>query len=75
MKKEIHPEYKEKTPVKCSCGNSFTVGSTKDSIEVEICSACHPLYTGKTKIVDAMGRVERFRKKIEKKKNLEKKAK
>ena len=75
MKKEIHPVYKEKVPVKCSCGNSFTTGSTKEIIEVETCSACHPFYTGKEKIVDAMRRVEKFRKRIEKKKDLEKKTK
>ncbi len=75
MKKGIHPEYKKETPVKCSCGNSFTIGSTRESINVEICSACHPFYTGKEKIVDTMGRVERFKKKMEKKKDLEKKAK
>ncbi len=75
MKKGIHPKYKDKTPVKCSCGNSFTTGSTRESIDVEICSACHPFYTGKEKIVDAMGRVERFKKKMEKKKTLEKKSK
>ena len=75
MKKEIHPVYKEKVAVKCSCGNSFTTGSTKESIDVETCSACHPFYTGKEKIVDAMRRVEKFRKRMEKKKDLEKKIK
>ncbi len=75
MKKDIHPEYKKETPVKCSCGNSFTTGSTRESIEVEICSSCHPFYTGKEKIVDTMGRIERFKKKMEKKKDFEKKTK
>ncbi|MGB3988081.1 MAG: 50S ribosomal protein L31 [Minisyncoccales bacterium] len=75
MKKEIHPQYYEKSVVKCSCGNTFEIGSTKENIEIEICSACHPFYTGKEKIVDTMGRVERFRKKMEKKEDLEKKNK
>jgi large subunit ribosomal protein L31 len=72
MKKEIHPEYYEKAKVKCSCGNSFTVGSTKSSIETEICSSCHPFYTGKEKIVDTMGRVEKFKKRLEKKESMKK---
>lgn len=68
MKKDIHPKYYPKARVRCACGNTFTVGSTKEHIEVEICSACHPFYTGKEKIVDAMGRVEKFRKRLAKKK-------
>ncbi len=59
MKSGIHPEYKE-TTVNCACGNSFTTRSTKEDIRVEICSACHPFYTGKQKIVDTEGRVEKF---------------
>ncbi len=66
MKKEIHPKYFDKAKVTCACGNTFNVGSTKEKIDVEICSACHPFYTGKEKIVDTMGRVERFNKKLEK---------
>ena len=64
MKAEIHPNYKE-IQVNCSCGNAFTTRSTmsKDSFHVEVCSACHPFYTGKQKIVDTAGRVERFRQK------------
>jgi large subunit ribosomal protein L31 len=63
MKKGIHPEYKEVT-VKCGCGNSFTTRSTKGgTIAVEICSSCHPFYTGKQKFVDTAGMVERFQKK------------
>ncbi len=65
MKKEIHPEYKE-TTIKCACGNEVTVGSTKSDITVEICSQCHPFYTGKQKLVDSAGRIERFRRKYEK---------
>ena len=60
MKPEIHPEYKEVT-VTCVCGNTFKTRSTADSIQLEICSQCHPYYTGKQKLVDTAGRVERFR--------------
>ncbi len=73
MKKEIHPKYHDKTDVKCACGNSFTIGSTKEKIDAEICSSCHPFYSGKEKIIDTMGRVERFKKKLEKKQDLGKK--
>lgn len=62
MKKEIHPEYQE-TRVTCSCGETFTTRSTKKELRVEICSKCHPFYTGKQKFVDTGGRVERFQKK------------
>jgi len=65
MKKDIHPEYKV-TSVTCACGNKIEAGSTKENIRVEICSACHPFYTGKQKLVDTAGRIERFRKKYEK---------
>ncbi len=62
MKSGIHPEYKEIT-VSCACGNTFQTRSTIDTIHVEICSACHPFYTGKQKMVDSAGRVERFNRK------------
>lgn len=64
MKADIHPNYKE-VKVTCSCGNIFTTRSTitKPELHVEVCSACHPFYTGKQKIVDTAGRVERFRQK------------
>ncbi len=62
MKKGIHPEYYI-AKVTCACGNTWYVGSTKKELRVEICSACHPFYTGKQKIVDTAGRVERFMKK------------
>lgn len=65
MKKDIHPKY-EKTTIACACGNEITVGSTKSDIRVEICSQCHPFFTGKQKLVDTAGRIERFRKKYEK---------
>jgi len=62
MKKGIHPEYKEVT-VTCGCGNSFKTRSTKDRIAVEICSNCHPFYTGKQKFVDTAGMIEKFQRK------------
>ncbi|MFW6053096.1 MAG: 50S ribosomal protein L31 [Desulfosalsimonas sp.] len=62
MKKDIHPHYKD-TVIRCACGNQITVGSTKENISVEICSQCHPFYTGKQKLVDSAGRIERFRRK------------
>jgi len=74
-KKDIHPKYYPQAKAHCACGQTFEVGSTKEFIEVEICSACHPFYTGKQKIVDTMGRVEKFRKKLSKKEELQKKAK
>jgi len=61
MKTEIHPQYYTDAKVTCSCGNKFTVGSTQKEIHVEICSACHPFFTGNEKVVDAAGRVERFK--------------
>jgi len=65
MKEGIHPEYVQ-TTVKCACGNVMKTGSTKKDIMVEICSHCHPFFTGKQKLVDTAGRIERFRKKYEK---------
>ena len=62
MKKDIHPDYKE-AQVTCGCGNSFTTRSTREKIAVEVCSNCHPFYTGKQKFVDTAGMVERFQKK------------
>ncbi|MGD8535884.1 MAG: 50S ribosomal protein L31 [Candidatus Aminicenantes bacterium] len=62
MKKGIHPEYVECT-ITCACGNTFTTRSTKKDIRVEICSQCHPFFTGKQKFVDSAGRVEKFKKK------------
>lgn len=61
MKTEIHPQYYNDAKVTCSCGNKFTVGSTQKEIKVEICSACHPFFTGNEKVIDAAGRVERFK--------------
>ena len=63
MKEGIHPKY-EQTTIRCACGNTFTTGSTKKEIRVEICSKCHPFYTGKQKLVDTGGRVDRFNKRF-----------
>ncbi|NIM46889.1 MAG: 50S ribosomal protein L31 [Candidatus Aenigmarchaeota archaeon] len=65
MKKDIHPKYGPAT-VECSCGNKFETRSTLPHIKVEICSACHPLFTGKQKLVDTAGRVDKFRARVEK---------
>ena len=62
MKQGIHPDYVE-TTVTCSCGNTFTTRSVKSEVHVELCNQCHPFYTGKQKLVDTGGRVERFQKK------------
>ncbi|KYH34929.1 50S ribosomal protein L31 [Clostridium tepidiprofundi DSM 19306] len=64
MKQNIHPEYHEDAVVKCACGNTFTTGSVKKELKVEICSKCHPFFTGKQKTVDAGGRIDRFMKKF-----------
>lgn len=65
MKKDIHPDYRTVT-ARCACGNEFETGSTLKEIKVEICSKCHPFFTGKQKLVDSAGRVERFRRKYAK---------
>ena len=59
MKEGIHPEYKQ-TTIRCACGEVINIGSTKEDIQVEICSKCHPFYTGKVKLVDTAGRVDKF---------------
>ena len=59
MKTDIHPSYTD-TTVSCSCGNSFTTRSTSDAVRVELCNECHPFYTGKQKLVDTGGRIDRF---------------
>ena len=68
MKKKIHPEYYPNAVAHCTCGATFKVGATKPEIRVEICSACHPFYTGQEKIIDTAGRVEKFKKRLAKKK-------
>ena len=65
MKKDIHPEY-HKAIVRCACGNEFEAGSTVKEINVEICSKCHPFFTGTQKLADSAGRVERFKRKYAK---------
>jgi large subunit ribosomal protein L31 len=64
MKAAIHPQYYPEAAVSCACGKQFTVGSTKQSIKVEICNQCHPFFTGEMKFVDTLGRVENFQKKL-----------
>lgn len=61
MKKDIHPQYFPKATVECACGNKFSVGSTQEHIKVEICSKCHPFYSGTEKVLDSAGRVEKFK--------------
>lgn len=61
MKKDVHPQYYPAAKAKCACGNVFTVGSTKPEIKIEICSKCHPFYTGKKELIDIAGRAERFK--------------
>ena len=61
MKSDIHPKYYPATKVVCGCGNTFTVGSTKPELHVDICSNCHPFYTGEEKLIDIAGRVEKFK--------------
>ena len=63
MREGIHPEYQHDAVVKCACGNTFTTKSNKAELRVDICSNCHPFFTGSEKIVDAAGRVEKFKKK------------
>ncbi|MGO1580988.1 MAG: 50S ribosomal protein L31 [Peptoniphilaceae bacterium] len=67
MKKDIHPEYKEAT-VTCVCGNTFKTGSVKEDLKVEVCSECHPFFTGKQKLADQGGRIEKFNSKYKRNK-------
>jgi len=75
MKKTIHPKYNSRAKIKCACGAEFNVGSTQENMEVEICSHCHPLYTGKQKFIDTAGRLERYEKMMSKSKALKEKLK
>lgn len=61
MKKDIHPKYYEKAKITCACGATFTAGATQPEIKVEICSKCHPFFTGSQQLVDTAGRAERFK--------------
>jgi len=65
MKKEIHPTFYPEATVVCACGNSWTTGSTKESLRTDVCSACHPFYTGEQRIVDTEGQVDRFYRKLQ----------
>jgi len=71
MKKEIHPEYYPEARVVCGCGNTFVTGATKPMIKTDICSACHPFFTGEQRIVDTAGQVERFMRRLEKREEME----
>ncbi len=72
MKKDIHPEYFPEARVVCGCGNTFVTGATKPMIKTDICSACHPFFTGEQRIVDTAGQVERFMRRLEKREEMEK---
>lgn len=75
MRKDIHPKVHNNVTVTCACGNSFVTSSTLDSITIDICSACHPFYTGQQKFVDTEGRIEKFEKKLKLSKEKQEKAK
>lgn len=75
MKNNIHPTYNPNVKVTCSCGNSFETGSTSNDMHVEVCSACHPYYTGTAKFIDTAGRVDKFKAKMEMAKNFAAKTK
>jgi large subunit ribosomal protein L31 len=75
MKEGMHPEYYPQAQVICGCGNTFTTGATKQVIKTDICSACHPFFTGEQRIVDTAGQVERFMRRLEKKEKRAKEAK
>ena len=63
LREGLHPNYSHESTVKCACGNTFVTGSVKDELKVEVCSKCHPFFTGKNKILDKGGRIDRFMKK------------
>lgn len=73
MKKDIHPKYYEKAKITCACGASFEVGSTEPELHVEVCSACHPFYTGTAKFIDTAGRVDKFRSRVRKAQDIKEK--
>ncbi len=72
MKKDIHPEYFPEARVVCGCGNTFVTGATKPMIKTDICSACHPFFTGEQRIVDTAGQVERYIRRLEKREEMDK---
>ena len=67
MKQNIHPKYYPKASVRCACGNTFNVGSAKEFIETEVCAQCHPFYTKQEKVMDTLGRVQKFKERLAKK--------
>jgi large subunit ribosomal protein L31 len=71
MKKDIHPKYYPNAKIHCLCGAAFTMGATKPELEVEVCSQCHPFFTGKEKIIDVAGHVERFRQRAERSRQIQ----
>jgi large subunit ribosomal protein L31 len=71
MKKDIHPTYFPEATVICACGNSWTTGATQEVVRTDVCSACHPFFTGEQRIVDTAGQVERFMRRLEKKVELD----
>jgi large subunit ribosomal protein L31 len=73
MKDKIHPKYNKNAKVTCACGNSFEIGSTEETITVDVCSACHPFYTGAHRFVDTAGRVDKYKEKLEKAKKFQEK--
>lgn len=64
MKQDIHPKYHKDAVIKCACGSEYKTGSTKEKTEVEICANCHPFFTGKQKLIDTAGRVEKFKERV-----------
>ncbi|MFA6963410.1 MAG: 50S ribosomal protein L31 [Patescibacteria group bacterium] len=74
MKKDIHPTYNKDVVAKCACGGEYLTGSTREEIKVEICSACHPFFTGKQKLVDTAGRVDKFKARLEASKKMKEEA-
>lgn len=72
MKKDIHPKYYKDAKVRCACGAEFELGSTSKEMEIEICSQCHPFFTGKERLDSKVGRVQRFKQRLEKAKKLSK---
>lgn len=75
MKTNTHPQYFDNCQVTCACGNKFTTGSTLEKIDVEVCSKCHPFFTGQQKFVDTKGRIEKFQEKVARGKTFSKKVK
>ena len=75
MKPKIHPKYYEKAEIVCACGNKIVVGSTVPKMHTEICAVCHPIFSGKEKLVDKTGRIERFKARLAKTEKLQKKKK